>query len=70
MRRDQYIIDRGFKELSQQTINGNIKRRLLSVYAQEINNNTDIHCSAVPDDILSHTATLKIQGTVSITYIE
>ena len=57
------IIIRGFYELNQQTINGTIQKRVLSVYAQEINNNSKISCGTIPDHITSKNATLIIQGT-------
>ena len=57
----QSIVIKGFTESSQVTINGTIIRSL-SVYAQEINNNTNISCFASPGDIRSDNATLKIQG--------
>ena len=60
----QFIINKGFTELAQVTINGTITRRLLSVYAQEINNNTNIYCIASPGNIKSDNATLRIQGKV------
>ena len=59
---EQINVDRGFTELGQVTINGTIRRRSLSVYAQEINNNTIISCFASPGDIRSDNATLRIQG--------
>ena len=61
----QSIIERGFDELPQATINNTIERRILSVYAQEINNNTIIYCIASPGDIRSSNATLRIQGKVN-----
>lgn len=64
------IVQRGFTQGSQYTINGTVKRRSLSVYAQEINNNTDITCGTSPGDVRSNTVTLKIQGTVSEQYMK
>ena len=58
------IVSRGFTQLSQDTINGSIRRRQLSVQAREINNNTYIYCSAVPGEVRSDNATLTIQGIV------
>ena len=59
------IANQGFTELNQQAINGNI-RRLLSVQARCMNNNTYIYCSAVTSsgNIRSDNATLTIQGIV------
>ena len=57
---EQTIINRGFTELGQVTINGTIKRRQLSVHAREINNNTNIYCTANGER--SDNATLIIQG--------
>ena len=57
-------INRGFTELGQDTINGTIRRRQLSVHAREINNNSIIHCSTSPNNIRSDNATLTIQGIV------
>ena len=58
-------INRGFTELGQDTINGTIKRRQLSVHAREINNNNSIiYCFAAPNNIRSDNATLTIQGIV------
>ena len=57
----QSNIDKGFTVLGQVTINGTT-RGSLSVYAQEINNNTIISCFASPGDIRSDNATLRIQG--------
>ena len=58
----QSNIDKGFTESGQVTINGTIRRRSLSAYAQEINNNTNISCSA--DGVRSDNAILRIQGKV------
>uniref|UniRef100_A0A1X7SRK4 Fibronectin type-III domain-containing protein n=1 Tax=Amphimedon queenslandica TaxID=400682 RepID=A0A1X7SRK4_AMPQE len=55
-------INRGFTELGQDTINGTIRRRQLSVHAREINNNSIIYCSAAPGNTRSDNATLTIQG--------
>ena len=63
---EQVYIDRGFTESVQVTINGTIRRRSLSVYAQEINNNTNIYCIASPGDIRSNNATLRIQGKLHL----
>ena len=63
---EQPIIDKGFTELGQVTINGTIKQRTLSVYVRENNNNTNIHCIASPGDIRSDNATLRIQGKSNI----
>ena len=60
----QSIRNKGFTELGQVTINGTINRRSISVYAQEINNNTNISCFAIPGNIKSDNATLRIQGKV------
>ena len=60
------IISKGFNESVLVTINGTIIRRSLSVYAQEINNNTNISCNASRGDIESDTAMLRIQGIVVI----
>ena len=57
-------VNKGFNELGQETINGNIRRRQLSVHAREINNNTYVYCVAVPGEIRSDNATLTIQGIV------
>ena len=65
---EDIFVDRGFTELPQCTINGTIRRRTLSVYAQEINNNTNIACSTVPYSV-SNYSTLMIQGKVDITVI-
>ena len=66
----QSIVNKGFTELGQVTINGTITRRLLSVYAQKINNNTNISCFTSPGDIISDNATLRIQGkNISLSYI-
>ena len=54
----------GFEEIDQETINGTIRRRQLSVHAREINNNSIIYCFAVPGEIRSNNATLTIQGIV------
>ena len=59
---EQINVNRGFTELGQVTINGTIRRRSLSVYAQEINNNAIIYCFTSPGDIRSNNATLRIQG--------
>ena len=56
--------NKGFEELIQETINGTIRRRQLSVHAREINNNTYVYCIASPGDIRSNNATLTIQGIV------
>ena len=56
--------NRGFIELNQESINGTIRRRRLSVHAREINNNTYVYCFAIPDGIRSDNATLTIQGIV------
>ena len=61
---DARIVSRGFEELGQDTINGTIKRKNLLVFAQKINNNTNIYCIASPGYIKSDTATLRIQGKV------
>ena len=63
---EQINVDRGFTELGQVSINGTIRRRSLSVYAQEINNNTIISCFASPGDIRSDNATLRIQGKLNL----
>ena len=55
-------VSKGFDEGAQKTINGTIKQRNLSVYAQLINNNTNISCITSPGDLRSETAALKIQG--------
>ena len=55
--------NRGFTELSQDTINVTIRRQL-SVHAREINNNSIIYCFATPVNIRSDNATLTIQGIV------
>ena len=56
--------NRGFQELDQETINGTIRRRQLSVHAREINNKVYIYCFASPGNIRSDNATLAIQGIV------
>ncbi|XP_019858544.1 PREDICTED: uncharacterized protein LOC109586777 [Amphimedon queenslandica] len=56
--------NRRFEEIAQETINGTIRRRQLSVHAREINNNTCVYCFASPDNIRSGNATLTIQGIV------
>ena len=61
---DSIITNRGFEEIDQETINGTIRRRQLSVHAREINNNTYVYCVAYPDNIKSNNATLTIQGIV------
>ena len=58
---DHIIVKRGFSEGAQHDING-VKRRKLSVFAQSINNNSNISCTTIPNDIKSDTAILKIQG--------
>ena len=55
-------VNRGFTESNQETINGTIRRRQLSVHARETNNNSYIYCLAGPGDIRSDNATLTIQG--------
>ena len=54
-------VNRGFFEGDQKT-NGTLKRRELSIYAQEINNNTNISCATIPGNIRSENAILIIQG--------
>ncbi|XP_019859078.1 PREDICTED: uncharacterized protein LOC109587276 [Amphimedon queenslandica] len=58
-------VKRGFIEFNQDTINGTIRRRQLSVHAREINNNTYVYCFGAPSNIRSNNATLTIQGIVS-----
>ena len=53
--------NRGFHELSQDTINGTITRSLM-VFAYKTNNNSNISCSVFPGNVRSETATLRIQG--------
>ena len=55
-------VNRGFYEGDQKTFNGTLKRRELSIYAQEINNNTIISCGTIPGNIRSENAILIIQG--------
>ena len=60
----QAIIDRGFEEFGQISINNITARRTLSAHAQIDNNNTNIYCSVGSDE--SDTATLRIQGKVKV----
>ena len=59
---ESHIMNRGFEQ-SQSTSNG-ITTSTLSVWAQEMNNNTSIYCETVPGGTRSTTAILKIQGIV------
>ncbi|XP_019853916.1 PREDICTED: uncharacterized protein LOC109583147 [Amphimedon queenslandica] len=58
------IVERGFIQESQYTLNETLQRSL-SVWAQETNNNTNISCSTVPGNIRSTIAILKIQGLLA-----
>ena len=58
---DTDIEDRGFSPTPQTTFNGTT-RTLISVWAQAINNNTNISCVGEPGTFYSRNATLMIQG--------
>ena len=60
----QAIIDRGFEEFGQISINNITARRTLSAHAQIDNNNSNIYCLVGSDE--SDTATLRIQGKVKV----
>ena len=60
---DTDIEDRGFSPTPQTTFNGTT-RTSLSVWAQAMNNNTNISCQLVPGDIDSANAILMVQGTL------
>ena len=53
--------NRGFHELGQDTINGTTTRSL-TAFAQKTNNNSNISCGIFPGNVISETATLRIQG--------
>ena len=62
------VINRGFNEQPQETLNGGIKRRILSAIAFEDNNNTNISCRAYGSlmNRESDIAVLRIQGKLML----
>ena len=58
---EDIIVQKGFTEGGQYTING-VKHKDLMVFAQLKNNNSIIYCTTVPDQMRSDNATLIIQG--------
>ena len=58
------IMEKGFEQSQSTCKSNNITTAVLTVWAQEINNNTNISCDVAPGDIHSTIAVLKIQGIV------
>ena len=58
------VVNRGFNQQPQETLNGGIKRRILSAIAFEDNNNTNISCRAFgsPMNKDSNIAILRMQS--------
>ena len=64
---DTVIINKGFIQQPQNTLNDGRKRRVLSAEALEDNNNTNISCRAIDSEIVSSDiAVLRIQGELML----
>ena len=61
------VVNRGFNQQPQETLNGDIKRRILSAIAFKDNNNTNISCRAINSEkAYSDIAVLRIQGQLML----
>ena len=62
------VVNRGFNQQPQETLDGGIKRRILSAIAFEDNNNTNISCRAFgsPMNKDSDIALVRIQGELML----
>ena len=64
---DTVVINRGFIQQPQNTLNDGRKRRVLLSKAQFDNNNTNISCTAINSEIVySEIAVLRIQGELML----